>query len=160
MLIRPEAAGDLEAIERIHRAAFSGPVEARLVARLRADGDAVLSLVAELGEAVGHVLFSRLAAPFPALALAPLAVMPDHQRRGIGSALVRLGLAEAEQAGWRGVLVVGEPAYYRRFGFDAAHAAGFETPYDGPHLMLRPLGGELPARAGRIAYAPAFKDLA
>lgn len=86
--------------------------------------------------------------------------MPDHQRHGIGSAPVRQGLAEAEQAGWRGVLVLGEPAYYRRFGFDAALAAGFETPYRGSYLMLRPLGGDLPARAGRIAYAPAFDDVA
>jgi putative acetyltransferase len=160
MRIRPARAGDLEAIERIHRAAFAGPVEARLVARLCAEGDAVLSLLAEAGEALGHVLFSRLAAPFPALALAPLAVMPGHRRSGIGSALVRQGLAEAEQAGWRGVFVLGEPAFYCRFGFDAALAAGFATPYDGPHLMLRPLGGDLPARAGRIGYAPAFDDLA
>jgi putative acetyltransferase len=128
------------------------PAEARLVERLRAEDDAMLSLVARVGTAaVGHVLFSRLAAPFPALALAPLAVRSEHQGRGIGSALVRAGLAEAEARGWRGVFVVGDPGFYRRFGFDPARAQGFATPYPGPFLMARSLGGELPARTGTIA---------
>lgn len=93
------------------------------------------------------------------MALAPLAVLPEHRRRGIGSALVRQGLAEAEQAGWRGVFVLGEPAFCRRFGLDVALAVGFSTPFSGPHLMLCPLGGTLPAQPGRIAYPSAFDSL-
>lgn len=140
--IRHERAEDRPSIERIHRAAFAGPEEARLVGRLRA---AVLSLLADPGtEGVGHVLFSRLAAPFAALALAPLAVLPEHGCRGIGSALVRHGLAAAEAAGWQGVLVLGEPACDRRFGFDAALAAGLATPFSGPHRMLCRSAGPCP----------------
>lgn len=104
----------------------------------------------------GDVLSARLSAPFAALALAPPAVLPEYRRRGIGSALVRQGLAEAEAARWRGVLVLGEPAFCRRFSFDVALAAGRSPPFPGPPLMLRPRGGTLPAQAGRLAYPPAF----
>lgn len=88
--------------------------------------------------------------------LAPLAVAPERQRQGIGAALVAAALAAAAGGGWRAVFVLGDPAYYRRFGFDAALAAGFDSPYAGPHLMARPLGGPLPARGGPIRHAPAF----
>ena len=97
-----------------------------LVDRLRADGDAAIALVAaEHGRIIGQILFSPVRAPFRALALAPVAVLPGRQRQGIGSALIESGLARATTAGWEGVFVVGEPAFYRRFGFEPELAAGF-----------------------------------
>lgn len=160
MLIRSERPEDMAAIRGVLEAAFPGPEEARLVEELRADGDAAIALVAEAaGVVVGHVMFSPVAGPFRALGLGPVAVAPAHQRSGIGDKLIRQGLAEAAAAGWQGVVVLGEPAYYRRFGFDPALAEGFISPYAGPYLMVLALGGPLPATSGRIDYAPAFGRL-
>ena len=157
--IRPEAADDREAIDRLLRAAFPTSSEARLVERLRGDGDAVWSLVAvEAGDVVGHVLFSRLRAPASALALAPLAVRADRRRRGIGAGLVEAGLDRAKREGWRAVVVLGDPACYRRFGFRPESVQGMASPYAGPALMglaLVPGGLSGP----RIGHAPAFASL-
>lgn len=141
--------------------AFGGPNEAALVARLHADGAAAIALVACIGGAVaGHILFSPMIAPMRALALAPLAVAPEHQRRGIGAALVRAGMARAAAEGCQAVFVLGDPAYYRRFGFSAESARGFASPYAGPHLMVAALvGGNLPVTTGEIVHAPAFSAL-
>jgi len=161
MLIRDEEPGDLPAIRAVVEAAFGQRQEADLVDRLRADGDGVLSLVAvDGGKVVGHVLFSEMTAPFRALALAPVSVVPERQRSGIGSRLIRAGLSRAEEDGWVGVFVLGEPDYYGRFGFDAVRARGFESPYAGPYLMVRALGRELPVTTGTIGHAPAFASLA
>lgn len=142
-------------------AAFGRPDEARLVDRLRADGDSVISLVAfDQNEIIGHVLFSRLATPFPALALGPASVAPDRQRKGIGSRLIRAGLERAAKGAWRAVFVLGDPRYYRRFGFDPPLAASFTCRYAGPHLMALPLGGALTRTGGVIEYAAAFASLA
>ena len=160
MVVGEEAPPDIPAIRAVVEAAFDRSDEAELVARLRADGDAVTSLVAvDDDRIVGHVMLSRMTAPFRALGLAPVSVAPDRQRSGIGSRLIRDGLARAAAAGWEGVFVLGEPAYYRRFGFSPALASGFASPYAGPYLMALALAGALPARDGRIAYAPAFATL-
>ena len=161
MIIRSEAPGDIAAICSVEEAAFGQPAEARLVDDLRAAGDSVFSLVAVDGDTVvGHALFSRLQAPFSALALGPVAVLPDRQRMGVGSQLIREGIARSEAAGWLGIFVLGDPAYYRRFGFDAGKARGFASPYAGPHLMVLPLGPNgLPTDTGRIQHAPAFAKL-
>jgi len=159
MLIRDEQPGDVPAIRAVVEVAFPQPLEADLVDRLRAEGDSVISLVATDGEAVvGHVLLSRMAAPFRALGLGPLAVLPGRQRAGIGGLLVRESLRRAAAQGWQGVFVLGDPAYYRRFGFDPATARGFASPYAGPYLMLLPFSDGIP-REGRIDYAPAFAAL-
>jgi putative acetyltransferase len=142
-------------------AAFGREDEARLVAALDEAGDSIVSLVAvEDNAVIGHVLLSRMTAPFPALGLAPLAVHPDHQSRSLGAALVRAALDRAKALGARAVFVLGDPEFYGRFGFGAAHARGFACAYAGPHLMALPLGGSLPIPSGRVAYAPAFADLA
>lgn len=160
MHVRDEQRDDVAAIGQLHTIAFGQAGEAQLVDRLRADGDSVISLVAVEGEAiVGHVMFSRMGAPFRALGLAPIAVLPQRQGSGIGSTLIREGLKRAALGSWQGVFVLGDPAYYGRFGFDAALARGFTSPYAGPHLMLLALGGGLPVREGRIDYAPAFAAL-
>ena len=161
MLLRSEAAGDLAAIRALLRTAFPTAVEADLVERLRADGDLAYSLVAVEGEALlGHVALSPMAAAFPALGLAPVAVAALARRQGVAAALIRRALDEAGAAGWRAAFVLGDPAYDARFGFTAAAAAPFASPYAGPYLMARGLGGrEMPEGPGRVDYAPAFAAL-
>jgi putative acetyltransferase len=104
--IRPEETADIPAIHEVVTAAFGRDMEADLVDRLRSDGDSVISLVAVDvgGRIVGHALFSRMTAPFQALALAPVSVIPDRQGSGIGRRLIRAGLERAAQGGWQGVL--------------------------------------------------------
>lgn len=159
-MIRYARPQDHAAIADIVTAAFGGPDEARLVERLRLDGDAMFEMVAEeAGEVVGHVLFSRLWADREDLyaALAPLAVRPDRQRAGFGSQLVRAALECAPQFGAVGVLVLGDPAYYGRFGFTAEAAARVSCPYSGlaafQGLALNP--GTLD-QALTVAYPSAF----
>jgi putative acetyltransferase len=161
MIVRLETTGDVVAIRAVAEAAFLQSAEAQLVEDLRDAGDSVFSLVAVEGETViGHAMFSRLKAPFPALALAPVAVRPERQRTGVGSRLIRQGIARSEAAGWSGIFVLGYPAFYRRFGFDVDKASGFISPYAGPHLMTLPLGrSELPTDTGSIQHAPAFAKL-
>jgi putative acetyltransferase len=161
MIVRFEAPGDIAAIRIVEEIAFGGFAEARLVDDLRGSGDSVFSLVAvDHDTVVGHALFSRMKAPFPALALAPVAVLPEYRRTGFASRLIRQGIARSEAAGWSGIFVLGDPAFYRRFGFDADQASGFISPYAGPHLMALPLGrNELPTDTGSIQHAPAFAKL-
>lgn len=160
MNIRPETPADLAAIAEVVERAFGRPDEARLVEALRKDGDAAISLLAEDdGRVIGHILFSPMSAPFPALGLAPLSVAPDRQAQGVGAALMWAGLEAASGGDWRAVFVLGDPAYYGRFGFRAERAQGFVSPYAGPHLMALALHGDLPASTGPIDYAPAFLSL-
>ena len=161
MIVRLEAPGDVVAIRDVHEAAFRQFAEADLVDDLRAAGDSVFSLVAvENNAVIGHAMFSRLTAPFPALALGPVAVLPERQRMGVGTRLIRGGIARSEAAGWSGIFVLGDPAYYRRFGFDAGKASGFISPYAGPHLMALSLGkSDLPTDTGIIEHASAFAKL-
>jgi len=133
-MIRYARPADRLEIGAVLAAAFGRTDEAELVNRLRADEDVMFELVAEQdGAIVGHVLFSRLWADRPELfaALAPLAVRPDRQTGGLGSALVRASLDTAREFGCHGVLVLGEPAYYGRFGFSANAASQVSAPYRG-----------------------------
>lgn len=158
MIVKPETTAHHDAVRRLHVDSFPTAAEAELVERLRADGDAVLSLVAIDGDAVvGHVMLSRMTAPFAALALAPLVVAPHHRRRGIAARLIGEAVRQARASGWNAIFVLGEPAYYRRFGFSAKDTASFESPYSGPNLMVLVLSERgLPRRSGRLDYAPAF----
>jgi putative acetyltransferase len=157
MIIRGETPADFAAVHELVTEAFQRPDEAVLVDRLHANGECVISLVAvDGGEIVGHILFSRMTAPFRALGLGPVSVKPNRQRAGIGSRLVRTGLDQAREGGWQGVFVVGDPKLYTRFGFEPALANGFTSRHSGPHLMALALGRELPTRAGIIEYASAF----
>lgn len=160
MRISPETAAQHAAIRALHVAAFPTPAEADLVERLRDDADARIALVAVLeGRVVGHVMFSRMAAPFRALGLGPIAVLPAQRRAGIGATLIRAGIEQAKGAGYERICVLGAPGYYQRFGFSVAAAAAFQSRYAGPHLMLLALAAPLPARDGRIEYAQAFAAL-
>lgn len=149
-VLRPEVAADHAAIDALLRAAFGGPVEARLVRALRDDGDLALSLLVEAeGVVLGHATLSPLAAASPAYALAPLAVAPRMQGRGLGAALIRETVAWADG---HPVVVLGDPAYYGRFGFQPADLA---SPYAGPGLQIH---GPLPA-GSTIGHARAFAGL-
>ena len=141
--------------------AFESTAEADLVDRLRSDGDTVFSLVAHEGGAVaGFVMLSRMRAPFRALGLAPVAVRKEYRRRGMADSLIREAIRRAGEDGWEAVFVLGDPAYYERFGFRAETAAGFDCAYAGPYLMALSLDGSpLPAASGRVEYAPAFAAL-
>lgn len=162
MRITSETSGFEGAIRALLLAAFPTAVEADLVARLRHDGDIVIEMAAGEGERViGYVAFSRMSAPMKAVGLGPVAVLPARQRQGIGSALIREGLASAQAQGLEAAFVLGEPAYYRRFGSDAEAASGFASPYAGPYFMALALAdGGLAVRSGRVDYAPAFSGLA
>ena len=161
-LIRTTLPADDRAICAIVTAAFGQADEADLVDRLRADGDAEISLVAVRDSAiVGHVLLSRMQAPAHALGLAPVSVRPLAQGQGIGSALIRAALGMAREEGWKAVFVLGDPGYYTRFGFQTELAKRFESPYAGPHFMaLELLPGALTGNGGTATearYAPAFE---
>lgn len=138
-MIRYARPADHAAISQVIEAAFGQPDEARLVERLRADGDILFELVAVTdGHVDGHILLSRLWADSQALyaALAPLAVRPDLQRTGVGSALTRASLEQAREFGAHGIIVLGHPAYYPRFGFSAEAAAHVKSVYaGGPAFM-------------------------
>jgi putative acetyltransferase len=161
MNFRGESLDDYKAIRHLHLASFPGPGEADLVDQLRGDGDAVISLVAIEGRMLtGHVMFSRMSAPFRALGLGPVAVLLDWRRKGIAAALIQEGIKRATNDGWAGIFVLGDPSYYQRFGFKSKHADGFESPYAGPHLMALPLNNDaLPLQFGRLDYPPAFSAL-
>jgi putative acetyltransferase len=151
------------AVRAIVEEAFGQPGEADLIEALRADGDLVLSLLAVIGRPIGHVAFSRLTLPgstVRACALAPLAVLPAFQRQGIGTGLVRDGLHRLSRSGEDLVLVLGEPAYYGRFGFTVEAAEGLRTPYDGPYLQALALTDAGRAVLGPVRYARAFSRLA
>ena len=134
-LIREETAADHYAIRKVNELAFHGDQEARLVDALRNDGAVILSLLAiENDEIVGHILFSHLTIDadtgvLHAVSLAPMAVLPEYQRRGIGSALVRRGLEICRERGYSIVVVLGHPEYYPRFGFSAELAKNLHSPY-------------------------------
>lgn len=157
--IRDERDNDCARIRAVICAAFAGRDEADLVDALRCDGDLALSLVADGSDGiVGYLAMSRLIAPTHGLALAPLAVAPASQRQGVGSLLVRTAMQRAHDLGCRMIFVLGDPAYYARFGFSPLEAANFTSPYSGPHFMATRLGAA-PCPPGPVTYARAFSRL-
>ena len=158
--VRDESPRDWKAVYQVVSSVFGQSAEAELVEELREAGDSAVSLVAdEDGQIVGHVLLSKMNAPFPALALAPVSVIPAKQRSGIGSALVKGAVNRARSEGWAAIFVLGDPNYYERFGFEREAAVGFTSPYAGPHFMVLKLSPSLPATTGELRHAPAFAAL-
>jgi putative acetyltransferase len=163
--VRPERPEDRARVWQFHASAFPTRAEADLVDALRTGGRAVISLVATDGaDVVGHVLFSPVTIDDkPAgLGLAPVAVVPGRQRQGIGSRLINEALAECKRTGVPLAVVLGEPAYYSRFGFSRADARGLTNDYDaGEHFMVLELTpGAIPPGGGHVRYAPEFGQLA
>lgn len=163
--IRREQAGDEATIHRLTEAAFrdmpfSEGDEQHLVDALRRDGDLALSLVAEDGaRIVGHIAFSRVAISEGTpdwYDLGPVSVWPELHRQGIGSALIRQGIATLRMRGAAGIVLLGSPDYYGRFGF--RHEPQLRYPGPPPeYFQCLVLRGELPA--GEVTYAPAFRAL-
>jgi putative acetyltransferase len=166
MEIRDERPGDEDAIRRVHLEAFGGDLEARLVDLLRARKKAVTSLVAdERGGVVGHIMFSPVTierqANCRALGLAPVAVSPPFQNRGIGSDLIREGVRQCQRSGCHLVVLVGAPDYYQRFGFRAAKPHGLDNEYgvDEEFMVLELRPGSLERVSGLVTYAPEFAEV-
>ncbi|MDJ0952061.1 MAG: N-acetyltransferase [Acidimicrobiia bacterium] len=158
-----ETPDDVELIHRTNTVAFDGRTEeADLVDELREAGDLLLSLVARRdGEVIGHVAFSRLlidtaSGPVGGVALAPVGVLPGCQDEGVGSDLIRKGLAMLADREEQVVLVVGNPAYYDRFGFSSAVGKRYPSRHSGPHLMALVLGDPTTAPIGPVRYPEAF----
>jgi putative acetyltransferase len=166
IVVRPELPGDRDAIRRVNELAFEGPAEADIVDALR-DSNAwlpSLSLVAEDGTGiVGHALFSlvRLDSGPELLSLGPMAVLPERQRGGVGTALVRRGVRRARGTEYPLVVVLGHPDYYPRFGFRPARLYGIETPYDAPDeaWMALPLPAYDDRVRGTVLYPPAWDSV-
>jgi putative acetyltransferase len=165
LIIRGETAETEEwlAVRSIDEAAFGRPDEARLIDSLRNEGVILASVVAELEKRiVGHILFSRMSieacgGSIPAAALAPVAVLPEHQRQGIGGSLIRYGLDLLRRRGERIVIVLGHPNYYPRFGFSSGKARSLESPFP-PHafMALELYPGALDGVSGKVRYPAAF----
>ena len=163
--IRAETPKDIAAIRHVLEMAFGQTGEARLVEALRQADALIMSLVAvEKKQIVGHIAFSALAiesqdTAMNAVALAPLAVLPAHQRRGVGSELVRSGIDHCRRAGYRVVLVLGEPAFYQRFGFMKASLHSIRCPFEVPDqafMVAELFPGALAGHSGPVKYRPEF----
>ena len=171
LLIRPETTADISAIHEVNKLAFDGrDAEPGLVAAIRASTSFIpeLSLVAEENNRVlGHILFSQIhiqsgQVQIPALALAPMAVLPEYQKQGIGSRLVKQGLEECRRLGHEIVIVLGHPAYYPRFGFSPALAKFLDCPYGDcgdAWMALELVEGALQGIRGKVVYPPAFNNV-
>lgn len=166
MLIRAEEHSDLDAVHAVNVAAFESSSEADLVDALRQQAELLVSLVAEEdGEVIGHVIFSPASlsgnSDLSLMGLGPMAVLPAHERRGVGTALVRAGLDQCRQLGVSAVVVIGHPEYYPRFGFSPASRFGLCSDFDVPDevfmaLELRPEA--LQGRNGQVRYHPLFSN--
>jgi putative acetyltransferase len=168
--IRPEGPDDRQAVFDVNQAAFGRDEEARLVEALRRSPAFIpqLSLVA-VGDSrvVGHILFTRIkvrgaSQTHDALALAPMAVLPTHQKRGIGSALVMGGLENARDLGHGVVIVVGHPEYYPRFGFAPARPLGIAAPFEVPNeafMVLELQPNALRGIQGQVEYPKEFDQV-
>ena len=166
LTVREERPQDAASITRVNEEAFAGPAEARLVEILRHNEKISLSLVAVINEQlVGHILFTPMQIISPTgethqvIGLGPLAVLPENQRHGIGSALCQKGLAMCHEAGHQAVLVLGHPTYYPRFGFQPASLFQIRCAYDVPaeaFMALELQEGALDGVTGVAHYQPEF----
>jgi putative acetyltransferase len=167
MIIRPEQPSDQSEVHAINISAFETPAEADLVDALRAQADPVVSLVAECdGQVLGHILFSKVTlAGHPDIAimgLAPMAVLSEHQRKGIGSALINAGIEACKQLGTAALVVLGHPGYYPKFGFVSSAQFGIKSDYEVPDdvfLAMELQPNALEGRSGTISYHSAFAEV-
>ena len=165
MLVRAEEPRDIPAIFAVHCASFATDAEARLVDSLRAAGRLSVSLVADANDAiVGHVAFSPVSTASGAvgIGLGPLAVLESHRRKGVGARLVDSGLAQFRSAGFGWAVVLGDPAYYARFGFRPASLFGLSDEFNGGPAFqaLELMAGQLPLGSGLVRYSAEFAEFA
>ena len=167
MHIRKESEKDIPGVHHVNESAFETDAEAKLVDTLRDQVQATISLVADdVGEIVGHIMFSPVTLSghtrLKLMGLAPMAVLPEHQNKGIGTELVKAGLEECKRLGFGAVVVLGHPGYYPRFGFLPSSRFGIRCEYDVPEdvFMIKELQeGYLDGITGIIKYHTAFSSL-
>ncbi|WP_373653415.1 GNAT family N-acetyltransferase [Schlesneria sp. DSM 10557] len=164
LTIRPETPADRTNIDALHLAGFPGPQEARLVNLLRANGRLIASLVAELDHTiVGHVAFSpvQVVSDERGAGLAPVCVAASHRRQGIAAALIQSGLRTVQREGYQWCVVLGEPQYYRRFGFQPARQFGLFDEYGGGDAfqVLEFAEHAVPRGQGLVRYSIEFASL-
>ena len=168
MIIRSEKPQDIAAIRLVNEQAFGGSAEADTIDLLRDRGTATLSLVATINDrVVGHLFFTPATIESPdrswsAVGLAPLSVLPDYQRQGIGTTLMSAGLEECRRLGHERVIVLGHPDYYPRFGFERANQYGVRFEFEAPDeacmiLALQP--GALEGVSGVAKYQPEWSGV-
>ncbi len=161
-MIRDALPFDHAAVRQVVRHTFDQDDEANLVEQLRADGDALVELVAASDIAIqGHILYSPLAIvregeSLRAAALAPMAVLPAFQKCGLGSELIRAGNARCAQLGCVAIIVLGHVEYYPRFGFSPTLAESLQAPFSGPHFMALEIEPGVLKGGGIVQYAKAF----
>ena len=162
ILIRPEENRDIEAIRRVTKAAFapmaySSQTEAEIIDALRAAGALTISLAAvEAGEVIGHIAFSPVTIDGKDtgwFGLGPISVDPGRQKQGIGSRLMREGLSRLQAMGAKGCVLLGDPGYYRRFGFDTDASLVYEG---APAEYFMRLAFESPVPAGKVSFHEGF----
>jgi putative acetyltransferase len=165
MEIRTEQLDDINSVHQVNVAAFGRESEANLVDRLRSSPSTFSFVAVELNQVVGHLFLSPVTIDGNCnpksliLGLAPVAVMPEHQRSGIGSSLIRHGLAECVRVGAEAIVVLGAPAYYHRFGFRSAIEYDLRCEYDVPaeaFMVLELVPDALKNCAGTVKYRPEF----
>jgi putative acetyltransferase len=176
MEIRAERAEDLSAVTKVNVAAFNRDNEAELVDRLRGVASTFSFVAVESEQIVGHIFYSPVEIPLCEvsanageyansslfLGLAPLAVLPDRQRQGIGSLLIQYSLQECAWLGCKAVVVLGHPAYYPKFGFVPATEKGLKCEYTVPDeafMVLELEMGSLKGCSGIVKYRPEFGEL-
>lgn len=163
MIIRPETPEDIHVIEQITREAFKGKsysdgTEHLIIGRLREVQALFLSLTAEIDrQIVGHVAFSAVTINSEHIGwygLGPISVHPQFQRQGVGSQLIRAGLAQIREQGARGCVLEGNPNYYKRFGFKTYPRLVYEKAPAPQYFMAHPFYEDVPT--GKVEFHEAF----
>lgn len=172
IVIRKEKPEDYALVYELNEKAFGQNSEAKLVEALRKNKDVFvpeLSLIALCkGEVMGHILFTKITILTTdgqykeSLALAPMAVLPQMQLKGIGSALIKQGLKKARDLGFTSVIVLGHPAYYTKFGFTPASYYGIRPPFEVPEnafMAIELIEGALKKSEGVVYYSKEFENV-
>ena len=169
MIIRQETEADYKAIYELNQQAFGQDNESQLIEKIRSGNTFIpgLSIIAELeGKIIGHILFSKIeiqgSSTFPSLALAPMAVHPDFQKKGVGSRLVKQGLEVAKKLGFEHVIVLGHENYYPKFGFHNASNWNIQCPFEVPDNVFMAIElkeGSLEGKSGTVVYPSVFLEV-
>jgi len=169
MKIRQETPQDFQAIYEINQLAFGEVGESKLIEKIRKSENFIpeLSLVAEQNnQIIGHILFSKIKIigkkSYPSLALAPMCVHPNFQKKRIGSQLTTIGLQIAQRLNFEHIIVLGHKNYYPKFGFQKAAKWNIQCPFEGPRdyfMAIELVEGSLENKSGLVEYPPAFHEM-